>query len=436
MSHAVSGPPEGLRDGTHSADGQPAQAPDRKGRRTLSRAAAFVDQVLSGLSNFLALALIARSATPEDFGRFAVAYALFVALVSLARRLWGTRIAMTGSPAEAVDRSRGLLAATLYAFPVAACVLVLPSLALTGLEAGYSVAVLAVALPLVVAQDLCRYTAVACGRPLVAAASDGLWVVVVAVGYLFRPSMPVALVVWAGGAALALAVALVSLRLRPAWSRGWTALRERHPTSEVAALSTVTSSVATYVTLGLATLSLTAAAAGALRGASTVMAPVNTCFSFIPLAVLPAAYRADPRRHGGIAARLALALVALSVLWGGVLLVLPDGVGQLFLGASWAGTRGVLPWTVLEYAGLAAAVAVTVALQARGQAKVLGAISVTASALVVVAAGVAAAVADSPAVFAAGIAIATVVATGIEIVVYRRTAARAVAGPGSGKRTG
>jgi hypothetical protein len=298
------------------------------------------------------------------------------------------------------------------------------------------VVLLAVALPLVVAQDLCRYTAVASGRPLVAAVSDGLWVVVVAVGYLFRPSMPVALVVWAGGAALALAVALVSLRLRPSLSRGWTALRERHPTSEVAALSTVTSSLATYVTLGLATLSLTAAAAGALRGASTVMAPVNTCFSFIPLAVLPGAYRADPDRHGRIAARLTLGLMAISVLWGSVLLVLPAEVGELFLGESWAGTRGVLPWTVLEYAGLAAGVGFTVAFQARRQAKALGAISLAASGLVVLSAGVAATVADSPAVFAAGIAIATVVASSIEVAVFRRATKRMDRQSGTGSRAG
>ena len=39
---------------------------------------ALADQALSGLSNFLAVALIARSSSPEAFGHFTIAYALFV----------------------------------------------------------------------------------------------------------------------------------------------------------------------------------------------------------------------------------------------------------------------------------------------------------------------------------------------------------------------
>src|SRR5687767_1706861 len=112
-----------------AADGAVGQARFRGPRA--ARIVALADQVFSGFSNFLAVALIARSSAPETFGHFAVVYALFVAVLSLARRLWGTRLSMTATPDEALQQLRRLLGTTLYATPAAMCVIALPSLAVT-----------------------------------------------------------------------------------------------------------------------------------------------------------------------------------------------------------------------------------------------------------------------------------------------------------------
>jgi O-antigen/teichoic acid export membrane protein len=297
-------------------------------------------------------------------------------------------------------------------------------LALTQGRALSTIAVLAVALPIVVAQDLCRYAAVAARRPLVAVSSDLVWVVVVAVGYAFRPPMRAALTVWLGGAVLALLVALVALRLRPAWAHGWSALRERNSVSEVSGLTTVGSSLVSYAILGLATLALDAAAAGALRGAATVMAPVNTLLAFVGLAVLPVAFRTPPSGQARLVARTAAVLAGGSAAWGGFLLVLPRSVGELLLGATWDGARSVLPWTILEYAALAVGVAVIVGFQAQKQVRLIAVVWVVSAALATLAAVVAASVGTSVIAFARALGFAALGEAATASFVYYRYARR------------
>lgn len=389
-------------------------------RANRGRVVALADQVLSGLSNFMAVALIARSATPVAFGRFAVCYAVFLGILGLTRRLWGTRLAMS-SPADAtLVELRALLGASVLAIPATVAVLVVPALLVTGWRSGSILLVLAVALPVVIAQDLCRYAAVSAGKPLVAVISDLVWVVAVAAGYAARPPMIIALAVWAGGAAAALVAALVALRVLPALSQGWPVLRSRHATSEVSAIATISSSFATYVTLGLATLTLGAAATGALRGAPTVMAPVNALFTFTGLAMLPSVFRAPPHQHPRLIAQMSALLAAASVGWGGTLLLLPNWAGELLLGETWLGARSVLPWTTVEYVGLAMIAGVALGLQARQRARLLAIVSLVEAGLVLVCAGVAALLATSAPGFAAGLATASLVNSVVVVLVYRR----------------
>lgn len=382
------------------------------------------DQVLSGLSNFLTVALVARSATPEEFGHFSLAYALLLIGLGLLRGLWGTRLSLTTTPQAALDRARGLLGATVVVAPALVVVLLGLSLALTGPGAAQVALLIAVALPVVAAQDLCRYAAVAAGRPGVAFASDLAWVVVVTVGYAARPSMGTALLVWLAAAAIALGVALTALRLRPSLAAGRAALRERHRTGEVAALGSVAVAAAGWIGLGLATLALGAAAAGALRGASTVMAPVNTLFAFVGLALLPLVHRAPAPRQARLAARLSAGLAAVVLGWGAVLLLVPPGVGELLLGASWTSARAVLPWTTVEYAALAVALGGLLGLQARQESTVLLRLTAVAPALVVLGALAATWLGNSPAAFAAGLAGATVASAAVVWVVHTRVVGR------------
>jgi|tagenome__1003787_1003787.scaffolds.fasta_scaffold20967220_2 O-antigen/teichoic acid export membrane protein len=380
----------------------------RWGSRTrVDRVVALTDQVLSGLSNFLTLMLVARSVQPEGFGRFAVVYTLFLGILGTARQMWGTRISLTRSAEEALWQARRLMGAAVWVTPFAICLITLPSLALTGWRTLPIILVLAAALPIVVAQDLCRYASIASGRPAVAAVSDLLWVAVVAGAYAFRPPIMFALAAWLGGAILSLAAALIGLRSWPALSHGWSALRQRHRTGEVSALGYVSASLATYVTLALATVALGPAAAGALRGASTVMAPVNTLFAFAGLSMLPVIFRAPHAHRLRPVGQVSLGLVVAATVWGGVLLLVPPGVGQLLLGESWGGARSVLPWTVLEYLSLALASGAVLGLQALREARGLGLVLISGTGFVVSSVAIAAAVGDSVVAFASALSGAT-----------------------------
>jgi O-antigen/teichoic acid export membrane protein len=346
--------------------------------------------VLSGLSNFLTVALVARSAAPEDFGRFAVVYALFLGGLAVARTLWGTRLAMTSSPDETLRQLRGLLGVTLYAAPAGIGVMLIASLAVTGRQGLPVATVLALALPLVIGQDLCRYAAVAAARPAVAVGSDLVWVVAVVAGYFVRPPMLIGLGIWALGAVLALAIALLALRLTPSLRAAGAALTERHHTSEVSALVTVVSSLESYATLGLAMWAIGASAAGAIRGASTVMAPVSACFSFVGLALLPVVYRAPAQHHMRLVGKISVFLVILTLAWGSLMLVLPSGIGRLLLGESWSPARAVFPWMTLYYVGSALYTAVMLGFQARKAARLLAGAALVGAVLMVVAAVIAA----------------------------------------------
>ena len=186
-------------------------------------------------------------------------------------------------------------------------------------------------------------------------------------------------------------------------------------------MGTVTSALATYATLGLATWTVSAAAAGALRGASTVMAPVNTTFTFIGFALLPVVFRTPAASQIRLVGRISALLVACAAAWGGILLALPSGIGRLFLGDTWAGARSVLPWTTLEYVGLAVYAGLVLGFQARREARVLAVISFVDAALVVGAAVIAAETTTKASGFAAALAIVSVVsAAGTSVVYYRR----------------
>jgi hypothetical protein len=378
------------------------------------------DQILSGLSNFLTVALVARSATPEEFGHFSLPYALLVVGLGLIRGLWGTRLSLTPTPAAALQRARGLLGATLLVTPVLVAALLALSLALTGGDEAATALLIALALPVVVAQDLCRYVAVAVGRPGAAFGSDLVWVVVVAAGYAARPAMATALLVWLAAAALALVVALLVLGLRPSISAGRTALRERHRTGEVAALGSVAVAAAGWIGLGLATLTFGAAAAGALRGASMVMAPVNTLFAFVGLALLPLVHRAPVDRQARLTAHLSAGLAGVVLAWGALLLLIPSALGELLLGASWPSARAVLPWTTVEYAALAVTLGGVLGLQSRQASAVLLRLTVVAPLLVVLGAVAAAVLGNSAHDFAAALAAATVSSAVVVWVVYTR----------------
>ncbi len=381
------------------------------------------DQVLSGASNFLTVALVARSTSPHGFGRFALAYAVLIALLALVRGVWGTPISLAGSPRASLDEAGRYLSAALVSAPIMMVLVAGPTLLITRGDNWPVVVLVALAAPIVCGQDLCRFAAVSADRPGVAAVSDGIWLGAVALGYAFQPGAHAALGIWLAGAGVGLLIAMLSLRLRPRLRLGARALRSWHSTGVGVAVMNVSLQVGSYIVLALATVAVGASSAAALRGASSVMAPVNTLIGFMSLGLLPMLHRL-PDRQFGMVARIAALIFALTAAWCAVLLVLPPSVGRLLLGDTWPLARQILPWTSLEYVLLVVGITAMLGLQVRQVGRLLVKVGIGSVALMVSAGVVAALVASSTTPFAIAQATSAGIGTIVIWLLYYRTRRR------------
>ncbi|MGY1719492.1 hypothetical protein ACI8AG_10655 [Blastococcus sp. SYSU DS0552] len=340
-------------------------------RRTLEGIA---DQVVSSASNFVFVVLVARSASAADFGAFSVGYAGIVLLLAFGRAALGTPLLI----GAADDGRRGRLGDALVlgcGLGLIGGLLVAASVLVAGSAPAIAV-VLGVGAPVAVLQDVCRHGAIAAGRPRVALGIDTLWLLAVGAALLadvqevHRTDVLSAVSVWViGGVAGALvAVAWLKPTVVPAGvaNRLRGSLRLRSDLT----IAVVLPQVAMLVVLAVVAVGLSSPDVAALRGAGTLMGPVNLLFAAMTFAVLPEIARMGRsvpvlRIAGCMYAGLALVVLT----WATILLLLPDGAGRALLGESWTGARDVLPFISAEALFGAASIAAGTVLQARGAAR-------------------------------------------------------------------
>jgi hypothetical protein len=158
------------------------------------------------------------------------------------------------------------------------------------------------------------------------------------------------------------------------------------------------------------------------------MAPVNTALAFVELAMVAVAFRTPPSGRARLMVRTAALLSALAAAWGGVLLVLPGGAGELLLGETWPAVRVVLPWTITQYVLHMVGVAVVLGLQAEKQARIIAVGWVLSVLVTVIAVVVAAVVGTSVVAFARAMAFGAlgeaVIATVLYVQYVRRVSRR------------
>jgi hypothetical protein len=189
--------------------------------RLAARTVTLLDQVLSSVSNVLAVLLVARALHPADFGRFALGYAVLTLALTLSRAYFGTRVSLAPDRATARRLTAAIAAGLLMLSPV----LVLVVLGLSVLTAGNQsmglFLIIAFASPVVLVQDIVRAGSAASGEPGAALLSDGVWVAVMAAPFALRLHLgpTAALALWGLAALAALVVALGTYRLRPRSAR-------------------------------------------------------------------------------------------------------------------------------------------------------------------------------------------------------------------------
>lgn len=319
-----------------------------------------VDQALSSGSNALVLIAVARVTTPDEFGETSLAFAALVAVMGTLRGLLGTRLTVLSSdPLQLRKEARFSLTASVAIGTLAGC-----GIALVGLTsgAGLSVLVLAATCPFVFAQDVTRYSTISIGRPSVACLADGVWfvssalVLMSTVFFVGAVTGTVVVATWCVFSIISLSLLMIVGQVSPAfrgigaWATTGVAQRIRF------GLEAAVAAAASIVILGVVTALLGLHAAAAIRGAGTIMGPLNVLMSSLALALAPELAREGNPRSAQLWARLrlpTLGMAGFSIVIGIIAIVLPETIGREILGDTWDLSKQILPIMSVEYAALA-----------------------------------------------------------------------------------
>lgn len=323
-----------------------------------SRAAwGVADQAVSSLTQLGVAVLAARSLSPDDFGGFAAAVAVYLLALAVGRALCGEVLTVrhAGTAARAAAPASMGAAVVVGAVLGLACVAAGVSI---GGPFGESAVVIGAALPLLLLQDAVRYVWAAKGEPIGAFVVDVLWVVLLAIGTAVAGSTSdltpttVALAFAASGALSAVA-GVLWLRQAPRVSSARRWLRDGSDLGGRFTIELLVSQGAGQLLVAGVGLVAGAADAGAMRGVQVLFGPLTVLLVGVRFAAVPegarlAARSGDPgaavtRRS----AQLSAAFVASAGLALVVLALLPDRVGEAVLGDTWAAAELlVVPWGI------------------------------------------------------------------------------------------
>lgn len=320
----------------------------------------FADQGLSSLTNAALSILIARTVSESAFGAFALGLLTYSFAVGLGRALHGEPFVVRFSAAQAGQRHAAVTRVT--GSTVSLGVLSAIICAVVGVigdgslrEAFLALAICFVGLCL---QDNYRYVFFARGTPASAFVNDLLWTVLqfgtlgvmIALGVdsVFQLTLA-----WGLAANAAAVLGMLQTRSFPRVQATLPWLREVADLNRALAMGFVINTgaiqVGTYSVGGLVGL----AGVSALRGAQTLVGPLNLIFAGFNAFMLPVMTKraAESRRLLPIALPGSVVLMVGAVVWVGALLLLPDRWGRELLGDSWpVASQALLPTGILMVA--------------------------------------------------------------------------------------
>lgn len=359
---------------THDGDRRRQQVRSLAGRAGWNMA----DQVVSSGTNLLLTFLVARALTADGFGAFAMAFTVYAFLISAARSLISQPLVVRYVSGEAVRfraAARSATGATTLLGLASGLVTAATGFLLGG-ALGAALVSIGIFLPGLLLQDMWRMVFVAEGRPAAALLNDVVWAVVqlAAVATFIAVDLQSAsamLVGWGGAAGVAAVVGCLQFKAGPhlGSSLRWLA-RQRDLLGYYAAsfFSVMGASQLTMLLIG--TLG-EPADVGALRAAAVVLGPLNLLGYSLSAFAVPEVSRRQ--LTGSTAVKVGVAISAVmvfaDVVFGGVLLALPEWLGQELLGDSWASAQAVLLPSLLAVVAVGVGFGSTIIMQARGFAK-------------------------------------------------------------------
>lgn len=323
----------------------------REHRHLLGRAGwNVVDQGLSAMTNFVMAFVIARNVSAEEFGQFSVAFLVFTLVIGVQRALVGSPLSINHSALEGESRRHAAadsFGAVLWlTLPISVGLLV--TALLTAGTARETWFVLAMFMPLLIGQDVCRMAFIAWGQPQLATLNDAVWTViqfalmaaVIASGNVSAATM---VLVWGVAAGVAAALGMMQLRALPDLGGGRRWLRDNIGVSGYL--------LAEYV-LGVGTFQggilifgtfLGVTDVGSLRAAEVLTGPLGILAQAVfAFGVPEISRRRLPSRPMWLATVASGILVAIAVLYTIGLMLIPDAWGEALLGDTWVGAQAVL----------------------------------------------------------------------------------------------
>lgn len=309
------------------------------------RAWSLADQAASSLVNVTLIVLVASRVPTDTFGAFALLYGYYVLALQLSQAAFSepllVRFPQSRGEAAAAIRLSSSAAAALG---VVAGVLLIPlSKVLFG---GLSPAavVLAIALPLLLAQDALRLGLLAGGRPHLAFVTDVVWGISQCLLTLAVLTMSTELVWlmagWVSGALATLVLSIVFARVIPkpsisalkAWLHTYGDLARPY-FAEAAALAG-----SLYATLFFVEAFAGLAAVAALRAGQTLFGPANVVSNAVRVVAISEMSRLaaqGARRMAKPATLVAASLGVIGAATGFVAFMLPESLGHVLFGQTW-----------------------------------------------------------------------------------------------------
>jgi O-antigen/teichoic acid export membrane protein len=319
----------------------------RSFRRIAQRAGwGVADQALSSLTNFAVGVFVARELGPTEFGAFSLAFATYLFALNASRGLATDPLSVRFSDVPAASWREAAAAATGTAVLVglvlgAGCVLA--ALVLDNVV-GRAFLALGLMLPGLLLQDSWRYAFFTARRGRDAFLNDLVWAVALgpflaAVMLSGQLHVQWFVLAWGGAAAVGGLAGAVQARILPRLSLAarW---HRTHQHLAVRYLSeNITFNTATQLRLyGVGVIS-GLAAVGALRASELLLGPVNLVMMGVgTLMAIPEAAKLanrDLARMRRFVIGITVLTASAGLLWGLIVGMLPDRLGEQLMGATW-----------------------------------------------------------------------------------------------------
>jgi O-antigen/teichoic acid export membrane protein len=336
------------------------------------------DQAVSSMTNFAVGIYVARSLGVTAFGIFSLAWVTYSLVLNVSRGLATDpfMVRFSGVATEswrpAVARSSGT---ALTVGIVMGAVSVLAGIVVGG-PVGAAFVALGAVLPALLLQDSWRYAFFAAGQGRKSFINDAVWAVALIPAMIFaaqRGSVVGFVLAWGLAGAVAAGYGCIQLSMLPRLDAAWGWLRQQRDLGPRYLVENVSYSGSAQLRMYGVGAIAGLADVGTIRGADLLLGPyvaVMMGLSLVAVAEAARVLRRSPHRLRLFCALLGGGQAAGILAWGlGLLLLLPDGVGQFFLGSVWHPASALILPTTLAMAGVSISNGAAAGLRALGAAR-------------------------------------------------------------------